>query len=66
MSFGLEKLGVGKSNQKGYCVKCRKMVFMFDIEDAVMKNKKEAWKGKCEFCGSTMYKIKPAPNEGMW
>jgi hypothetical protein len=62
--MGIELGGV--SDIKGYCVKCRKMVFMTDVEDFTMSNKKEAWKGKCQFCKKEMYKIKPAPKEGMW
>lgn len=40
-----------------YCVKCRQKREGTDIVDVTMKNGKKAKKGKCEVCGTTMFKI---------
>jgi len=40
-----------------YCVKCRAKREGKDVEDVTMKNGKKAKKGKCEVCGTTMFKI---------
>jgi hypothetical protein len=57
---------LGPRDIKGYCVKCREMVDMTGCEEAVMKNKKKAWKGSCTQCGKTLFKIKAESREGMW
>lgn len=62
----LTDLGIVKKKMDAYCVKCRAKVKITDIEDVEMENKKQAWKGKCEECGSYVYKIKPVSREGMW
>ncbi|MCD6496012.1 MAG: hypothetical protein J7K54_01960 [Candidatus Aenigmarchaeota archaeon] len=51
---------------EAYCVRCRKTVLMKNIEDYEMKNGKKAWKGTCSECGAVLFRIKPAPREGMW
>jgi hypothetical protein len=51
---------------RGYCVKCRKMVDMNNVEDAEFSNGKKAIKGSCCVCGKTLYKIKQENREGMW
>ncbi|MCZ6670789.1 MAG: DUF5679 domain-containing protein [Acidobacteria bacterium] len=42
---------------QGYCVKCRTKRNMADTEKVTMKNGRAAMKGKCETCGTGMYKI---------
>jgi hypothetical protein len=41
----------------GYCVKCKAKKEMKDTQKVVMKNKRQAMKGKCTSCGTGMYKI---------
>lgn len=42
----------------GYCVKCKaKDRTMVDAKEVTMKNGRPATTGKCEVCGTTMYKI---------
>jgi hypothetical protein len=41
----------------GYCVKCKAKSTMVDAEQVKMKNGRFAMKGKCEKCGTGMYKI---------
>ena len=43
--------------EKGYCVKCRKESEMVEAMQVTMKNGRPAVKGKCEKCGTGMYKI---------
>ena len=40
-----------------YCVKCRQKREGTEVVDVTMKNGKKAKKGKCEVCGTTMFKI---------
>ncbi|KKQ49000.1 MAG: hypothetical protein US67_C0020G0014 [Candidatus Woesebacteria bacterium GW2011_GWD1_38_10] len=40
-----------------YCVKCRAKREGKDIQEVTMKNGKKAKKGKCEVCGTTMFRI---------
>mgnify|MGYP001572708435 CR=1 FL=1 len=40
-----------------YCVKCRAKREGKEVVDVTMKNGKPAKKGKCEVCGTTMFKI---------
>lgn len=42
---------------EGYCVKCKAKRQMMDAEEVTMKNGRAAMKGKCEKCGTGMYKI---------
>ncbi len=51
---------------KAYCVKCRETVDMEQEEDFEMRNGKQALKGKCSECGTTLFKIKPAPKGNLW
>ena len=44
---------------EGYCVKCKAKRAMKDGQKVTMKNGKEAMQGKCEACGTGMYKIMP-------
>jgi hypothetical protein len=48
------------SNEQGYCVKCKAKSTMVDAEEVKMKNGRPAMKGKCEVCGTGMYKILPS------
>ncbi len=41
----------------GYCVKCKKKRTMVKTSVVTMKNKRKATKGKCEKCGTGMYRI---------
>ena len=41
----------------GYCVKCKAKKEMKDEQAVVMKNGRNAVKGKCSICGTGMYKI---------
>jgi nitrate/TMAO reductase-like tetraheme cytochrome c subunit len=43
--------------EKGYCVKCKTMKEMKEEQKVVMKNKRQAVKGKCPDCGTGMYRI---------
>ena len=43
--------------KKMYCVKCREKRDGKDLEKVTMKNGKPATKGKCEVCGTTMFRI---------
>jgi len=44
--------------EQGYCVKCKAKRGMGDDAQRVeMKNGRPAMKGKCETCGTGMYKI---------
>ena len=43
--------------EQGYCVKCRAKREMVDAQKVTMKNGRPAMKGKCEKCGTGMYKI---------
>lgn len=45
--------------EQGYCVKCKAKSGMADAEKVTMKNGRPAMKGKCEKCGTGMYKILP-------
>ena len=47
------------STQIGYCVKCREKRKFVDEKEVQMKNGRPALKGKCEECGTGMYKILP-------
>jgi len=46
---------------EGYCVKCRAKKQMENTEEVTMKNGRQAMKGKCETCGTGMFKIMPKP-----
>ncbi|MFA4889229.1 MAG: DUF5679 domain-containing protein [Candidatus Omnitrophota bacterium] len=43
--------------ENGYCVKCKKMKEIKDMQKVTMKNGRPAAKGKCPDCGTGMYKI---------
>jgi hypothetical protein len=43
--------------EKAYCVKCRAKSDMVEIKQVTMKNGRPAVQGKCEKCGTGMYKI---------
>lgn len=45
------------ADAQGYCVKCREKRTMKDAEEVKMKNGNPAMKGKCEKCGTGMYRI---------
>lgn len=45
---------------EAYCVKCKAKKEMLDAEEVTMKNGRPAMKGKCETCGTGMYKILPS------
>lgn len=42
---------------EGYCVKCKAKRMMIGAEEVEMKTGRKAMKGKCEKCGTGMYKI---------
>ncbi len=44
---------------EAYCVKCKSKRVMKDGQRVTMKNGKDAMQGKCETCGTGMYKIMP-------
>lgn len=51
--------------EKGYCVKCKTMRGIDNPENVTMKNGHPALKGKCNVCGTTIFKIvKGAVKEG--
>jgi len=41
----------------GYCMKCHKKREMDNITQVKMKNGRKAAKGRCEVCGTKMFKI---------
>jgi hypothetical protein len=43
--------------EKGYCVKCKSTKEMKDEQRVTFKNGRDAMKGKCVSCGTTMCKI---------
>lgn len=45
------------NNIKGRCMKCKTERTMKDAEEVTMKSGMRAAKGKCEVCGTGMYKI---------
>lgn len=47
---------VGK---EAYCVKCKAKRPIKDAQKVTMKNGRNAVQGKCETCGTGMYKILP-------
>ena len=42
---------------EGYCLKDKKKVEMKDPKPYTMKNGKQATKGQCPLCGTTIFKI---------
>ncbi len=44
-------------NNEAYCVKCKSKRPMKNEQTVTMKNGREALQGKCETCGTGMYKI---------
>ena len=42
---------------EGYCVKCKAKKEIVDAVAEVMKNGRQAIKGKCPDCGTVMFKI---------
>lgn len=42
---------------EAYCVKCKAKRPMKDSQKVTMKNGRDALQGKCETCGTGMYKI---------
>ena len=47
--------------EKGYCVKCKASKEMKDEQKVTMKNGRPALEGKCQSCGTKMFKILSAP-----
>jgi hypothetical protein len=47
----------GDMAEKAYCVKCRSKSEMVEAKQVTMKNGRPAVQGKCEKCGTGMYKI---------
>lgn len=45
------------AGEKGYCMKCKAKRVMVNTKNVTMKNKRKALKGKCDSCGTGMYKI---------
>ena len=48
---------MSQTNEEAYCVKCKQKRPMKDSQTVTMKNGREALQGKCESCGTGMYKI---------
>ncbi|MBX3733685.1 MAG: hypothetical protein KF791_13955 [Verrucomicrobiae bacterium] len=42
---------------EGYCVRCKSKKPIADAVEEVMKNGRNAVKGKCPTCGAVMFKI---------
>ena len=42
---------------QAYCVKCKAKKNMVDAKEVTMKNGRKAKTGKCETCGTKMFKI---------
>jgi predicted RNA-binding Zn-ribbon protein involved in translation (DUF1610 family) len=42
---------------EAYCVKCRAKVTMTDGQETTLKNGRNAMKGKCPNCGTTVMRI---------
>ena len=41
----------------GYCVKCKSKKEMKDEQKVTLKNGRQAAKGKCSDCGTSMFRI---------
>lgn len=41
----------------GFCVKCRKKRELINPEEVTMKNGRPALKGKCQVCGTGLFRI---------
>lgn len=41
----------------GFCVKCKKTVEIKDPEIVTLKNGRKAVKGKCPYCGTTVFRF---------
>lgn len=41
----------------GYCVKCKSSKEMKDVQQVTLKNGRNAAKGKCCDCGTSMFRI---------
>jgi RNase P subunit RPR2 len=46
-----------EADASAYCVKCKSTRKMVNAEVTTVKNGKNALKGKCEVCGTTMMKF---------
>lgn len=44
---------------QAYCVKCRKMVEIENPTIVITSNGRRAVKGKCPYCGTTLYRFVP-------
>ncbi len=44
----------------GYCVKCKAKVTLKDAQEITLKNGRPAVKGKCEKCGTSVFRILPS------
>jgi hypothetical protein len=42
---------------QGYCVKCKKKRDIGGAKEVKMKNGRRAMKGKCDICGTGMFRI---------
>ena len=42
---------------EAYCVKCKSKVPLNNAEEVTMKNGRRAAKGKCDTCGTGLYRI---------
>jgi ssDNA-binding Zn-finger/Zn-ribbon topoisomerase 1 len=45
---------------EAYCVKCKAVRKMVEVQLVTTKNGKQAAKGKCPVCGTTMMKFLPS------
>jgi len=41
---------------EGYCLTCKKIVPMKNVEAKVLRNKQKIYEGKCEICDTVIYK----------
>ena len=47
----------GETNMEVYCVKCKKKQEAVDMVDTVLKNGKNAVKGRCGTCSTAVFQI---------
>lgn len=53
----MAKKKVEKSDVEAYCMKCKEKVSVDKAENVTMKNGRNAVKGVCSNCGTTVFKI---------
>ncbi len=48
------------ADNTGYCVKCKAKTTIVDAQQVTLKNGRPAIKGKCQKCGTAVFRILPS------